>query len=191
MKKTLALLVALLATSVLSRELVYNGDFELPADSGWQAYAWGDFPDTGNCRLWRRHTHHQDRDFEMMLHKMLNKGFRLFQKVEIPDKHLGFSVSCRLTSKTESEPYYAAACISLEYLDARDTVLGETRIYSATSGCNWTSSSRLHLIRAPDSLTWHDYNFHIDDELDNLPDVDPDSVAAVNIALFGYVDQNG
>ncbi|MBN2536769.1 hypothetical protein JXB37_00670, partial [candidate division WOR-3 bacterium] len=58
-------------------ELVQNGDFELPPESGWRARAWGEFTDTGNCRLRWRHSFHPDRDFEVMVHKMLNQGFAL------------------------------------------------------------------------------------------------------------------
>ncbi len=174
-----------------SRELVTNGDFELPPSVGWEELAWGEFADTGNCRMRYRHDHHPDRDFEVMVHKMLNKGYKLFQKIEIPTLDIRFSVSARLTSKTENRDYYAAAAICLEYLDGRDSVIGETRLYSATTGCPWVSTSMLHLIGAPDSLNWYDYDFSVEDELANLPGVEPDSIHAINVVLLAYVDRNG
>ena len=112
---------------------------------------------------------------------------KLYQKVEIPGLDLGFAVSCRLWAKTELESLFAAGCVYLEYLDRSDSVLGETRILAATAGCNWASSPVLHLIRASDSLDWHDYQFSIADEFDSLPGVSRDSVRAVNVGLLAYV----
>jgi len=183
--------VLILCSAGLSRQLLSNGNFELPPDSGWTQSAWGEFTDTGNCRVRWRHAHNGDRDFELMVHKMLNKGFRLDQRVELPTLDVGFRASARLTSKTENLAYYAAAAVCLEYLDERDSVLGETRIYSATTGCPWSSGPRLHLIGAPDSLNWHEYSLMVQDELGDLPGVDPDSVVAVNLVLLTYVDRNG
>lgn len=191
----LALLVCVLLTGgvgiAVGAELVFNGDFELRPDSGWEVVRWGDFPDTGNCRLRYRHDFSPDRDFEVMLHKMLHQGMRLQQRVEIATLDLEFSVSCRLTSKTERDSLYAAAAVFLEYLDTCDSVLGETRIYSATRGCDWLSGPRLHLIRAPDSLSWHDYRISIRAELDSLPGVAPDSVKAIRVGLLAFVRGNG
>jgi len=182
-------LLILLAASP-ARELVRNGDFELPPDSSWQTYVWGEYPDTGNCHLWHRPELFPDRDFEVMIHKMLHQGMRLSQKVAVPDLDLGFAVSCRLWAKTELESLFAAGCVSLEYLDRSDSVLGETRIFTATSGCDWTSSPSLHLIRVSDSLNWHDYQFNVASELDSLPGVNRDSVRAVNVGLLAYVLNN-
>ncbi|HDQ99727.1 MAG TPA: hypothetical protein ENN51_05540 [candidate division WOR-3 bacterium] len=70
-------------------------------------------------------------------------------------------------------------------------MLGETRIFSATEGHPWRGSDVLHLIGAPDSLNWHDYRFHVGDELANLPGVNPDDVRAIRVVLLAYVDRNG
>jgi len=185
------LLLVVFVAILPARELVLNGDFELSPESGWRERAWGEFTDTGNCRVRWRHSHHPDRDFEVMVHKMLNQGFALEQRVELPSLDVVFSASARLTSKTENLEYYAAAALCLEYRDARDSVLGETRVYSATTGAPWRNTPVLHLIGAPDSLNWHDYRFVLADELANLPGVEPDSVRAVSVVLLAYVDRNG
>ncbi len=179
-----------IAGIALSAELVFNGDFELGPDSGWEVVRWGEFPDTGNSRLRYRHDFSPDRDFEVMIHKMLHQGIKLQQRIEIPCLDLAFFVSCRLTSKTERESLYAAAAIFLEYLNAQDSVLGETRIYSATCGCDWRSSPRLHLLRAPDSLSWHSYQLNIRTELESLSAVVPDSVKAIRLGLLAFVQGN-
>ncbi len=176
-----------LCATMPARELLYNGTFELVPDSGWKLYTWGDFPDTGNCRLRQLTDFEPDRDFELMLHKMLHQGMKLSQRINLPALDLGFSVSARLTAKTERDSLFAAAAVCLEYLGQHDTVLGETRIYSATRGCIWTSTPCLHLIRAPDSLNWHEYRFRLQDELANLPAVNPDSITALRVALLAYV----
>jgi len=185
------LLAAMLASTLApARELVRNGDFELPPDSSWQLSVWGDYPDTGNCRLRWRHDFDPDRDFEVLVFKMLHEGMRLSQKVAVPSTDLGFGVSCRLWAKTERESLFAAACVCLEYLDRSDSVLGETRIYAATSGCDWNSSPVLHLIRVSDSLNWYDYRFDVASELDSLTGVERDSIQAVRVSLLGYVKQS-
>ncbi|MEO0078837.1 MAG: hypothetical protein ABIK86_07575 [candidate division WOR-3 bacterium] len=181
----LCILFVALATG---RDLVTNGDFELAPGFGWQLDTWGMFPDTGNCRLRWQHDIAPDRDREVMLHKMLHQGMRLSQKLSVTTLDLGCAVSCRLSAKTERESLFAAACVGLEYLDCRDSVIGETRIYSATAGCPWTSTPVLHLISAPDSLHWHDYHFNIAEELNtNLPGVIPDSVKAIRVYMLGFV----
>jgi len=189
--RRILLSAALLAAFALGRELVRNGDFEQWPDSSWTLSVWGDYSDTGNCRLRRRHEFAPDRDFEVQMHKMLHQGMKLSQPVAIPSLDLGFGVSCRLWAKTERESLFAAACVCLEYLDRFDSTLGETRIYAATSGCDWRNSPVLHLIRVSDSLNWRDHRFHLAAELDNLPGVNRDSIHAVRVSLLGYVKQNG
>ncbi|MBM3322969.1 hypothetical protein FJY69_05785 [candidate division WOR-3 bacterium] len=187
----LASLCVLFISLTAGRELVFNGDFELEPRFGWQLDTWGMFSDTGNCRLRWRHDIDPDRDREVMLHKMLHQGMKLSQKLGVATLDLGYSISCRLSSKTERESLFAAACAGLEYLDSRDSAIGETRIYSATRGCPWTSTPTLHLVRAPDSLRWHDYRFNVAEEVSShLPGVVPDSVRAVRVYLLGFVLDN-
>ncbi len=173
-----------------ARELVVNGDFELPPDSGWQVVRWGLFPDTGNCRLRWAHSFEPDRDFEAQIHKMLHQGMKLFQRVALPSLDVEFSVSCRLTAKSESDSLFAAAAVVLEYLNSEDSLLGETRIYVATRGCDWRNTPTRHLILAPDSLNWHDYRLVIRDELESLPGVLPERVKAIRVGLLGFVSDN-
>ncbi len=188
---TLTTLCALLVALASGRDLVINGDFELAPEFGWQLDTWGMYSDTGNCRLRWRHDIAPDRDREVMLHKMLHQGMKLSQKFSVVTLDLGYAVSCRLSSKTERESLFAAACAGLEYLDSRDSVIGETRIYSATAGCPWTSTSVLHLVPAPDSLQWHDYRFNVAEEVSsNLPGVVPESVKAIRVYLLGFVLDN-
>ncbi len=178
----------MLAASIAAgTNLVYNGGFELLPDSGWKQLAWGDFADTGNCRVRRTHAFHPDRDYELMLHKMLHQGLLLSQRLEFEDLDLGFALSARLTSKTERESLFAAASVGLQFLGSGDSVLGETRVYSATAGCDWRSGPALHLVRAPDSLSWYDYRLDVPDELASLPGVVPESVRALRVVVQAFV----
>lgn len=126
-----------------------------------------------------------------MIHKMLHQGMKLYQRVEVPQiDSVEFSVSCRLTAKTESDSLFAVAPVFLEFLDHSDSVLGETRIYIATPGCDWQNGPALHLISAPDSMNWHDYRFPLGEELESLPAVEPERVKAIRVGLLGFVLDN-
>jgi hypothetical protein len=180
-----------LAVPVVSRELLLNGNFEqepIPAH-GWTFATWGNFPDTGNCRLRWRHDFHPDRDFEVMLQKTLHEGTSLSQVISPPSTNIDFDVTCRLVARTTSESLFAAACISLEYRDRDDSVLGETRILYATSGCDWQNGPALHLLPVADSL-WHDHHLRIAEELTHLPAVNPADIKTIRVSLLSYVKDN-
>ncbi|MEO0021241.1 MAG: hypothetical protein ABIK48_03605 [candidate division WOR-3 bacterium] len=182
--------ITMIFSLISARDLIYNGNFELPPDSGWQIIRWGEFPDTGNCRVRWRHSYHPDRDFEVMLHKLLHQGIKLFQKVSISTLDLEFRVSCRLTAKSESDSLFAAAAVEMEYLDNNDSILGETRIVYATAGCNWQNSPTLHLIRVPDTVNWYDYHINISSELESLPGIQRSEIKSIKVTLLGFVSGN-
>ncbi len=126
-----------------------------------------------------------------MIHKMLHQGMKIYQQVDLPGGlDLAFSVDCRLTAKSESDSLFAAGAVFLEYLDSDDSVLGETRIYMATRGCDWQNSPTLHLIRAGDSSNLHNYRFNLRNELENLPGVDPQQIKVIRVGLLGFVLDN-
>ncbi len=61
--------------------------------------------------------------------------------------------------------------------------MGETRIYVCTHYCPWEPAADLHLISGSFDI-WEDYTFNIEEELANLPAVDPMAVRAVKVALL-------
>ena len=65
-----------------------------------------------------------------------------------------------------------------------------SRIYTHTGGCDWTSTTILHLIDAPDSTQWHNYHLNVAAELDNLPAVNRNNVRKVRIGLWSYNRNN-
>jgi hypothetical protein len=180
--------LAAAAAPAFARELVQNGNFEQdPLANGWVFDRCGNYPDTGNCRFRWRHNLDPDRDFEVMVQKTLHRGAQLSQVVAVPSLDLEFDASCRMYCSTRSETTWTAACVNLEYLDADDSLLGTTTIYKPTSGCTWTSDSRLHLIRVSDTL-WHDYHIDVADELArNLPGVSAGDIVSIRIGVLGFV----
>jgi hypothetical protein len=188
----LAVLGSALAGALSGRELVANGDFEQPASPAWKWETFGNFADTANCHLWQSCYFDPDLDREVGVHKTLHQWALLSQDVDVPSVNLNFSAAARLFCKTERPDtgYYACACVILQYLDVNDSVLGETRIYARTGGCDWTSSATLHLIPAPDTTRWHNYAFNVADELGNLPGVNPAQVRRVRLGLWSYARNN-
>ena len=192
--KALAVLIPiiLLVGTLPARELLVNGNFEDPARSTWQWDTFGVFNDTGNCHLWQSYVFLPDLDREVCVHKILHQWAMLLQTVEVPGTDLNFSVSAMLFAKTERPDtgYYACANVVLSYLDENDSLLGETRIYVHTDSCDWADSPTLHLIHAPDSTSWHNYAFNLNDELNNLSGVNRSQIRRVRVALWPYVRNN-
>lgn len=186
------LLTLLFETALPARELLNNGDFELPAYFGWRWDTSGLFPDSANCHLWQSYTFHPDLDREVCVHKILHEWAMLSQVVEVADLNLNFSVSAKLFCKSERPDtgYYACASIVLHYLSEDNSLLGETRIYSHTAGCNWANSPTLHLIPAADTFGWHNYAFNVADELQHLGGVNPIEVRRIRVGLWAYVRNN-
>ncbi|MEO0085039.1 MAG: hypothetical protein ABIK37_00220, partial [candidate division WOR-3 bacterium] len=84
-----------------------------------------------------------------------------------------------------SSTCWPAACFQVCYYDVSDVMLGETRYYYATYA-NWVPSPTLSLYRItnPD---WAEYTLNIADEISaNLPGVNPDDVARIEVALYSY-----
>lgn len=185
--------IALVLNSTLSaRELVANGDFELGPVKPWQWDTFGFYSDSSNCHLWSSTYFQPDLDREIGVHKILHQWAMLSQTVPVTELNLQFSASAKLFCKTErpDNNYFACACIALEYLDEKDIVLGETRIYSRTGGCPWVNTPTLHLILAPDTNRWHNYSLNITDELSNLPGVERNDIQKIRIALWSYCNDN-
>jgi hypothetical protein len=186
------ILAMLLCGMASARELLVNGDFEDPARTTWRWDTFGNASDTGDCHLWQSYYYEPDLDREVCVHKTLHQWAMLSQTVDVPNTNLNFSASAKLFAKTERPDtgYYACANVIVSYLDANDSVLGETRIYVHTGGCDWKSTSVLHLINAPDSTQWHNYAFNVDNELNNLPGVNRADVTKIRVGLWSYVRNN-
>ena len=174
----LAGLVILLISPAQATNLLANGDFEDVLLVGWVS----DLEGTGAV-VDRSVTYHPDEDYEARAMKPTGVGHAILsQTIDLPSLEVNFSVSANL-SATATSTAWSAAAISLTYLDAYGIVQGETRIYVASHYCPWEPAADLHLISGSFGL-WEDYAFSIEEELANLPAVDPQEVRAVKVALL-------
>ncbi len=164
--------------------LLTNGDFEEPLHIGWSLHI--DDPMAGYDTLDRDTSFHPDPDYEVKVKKFNLFYARLYQTVEIPATDLAFSVYAKLYAyeHSPSQSYWAAASIVLSYLNSNDNLLGQTRICYKTPHCPWNNSDTVHLIVANDTLNWYTYSFNINDELTNLPGINPLEIAKINITML-------
>lgn len=158
--------------------LLVNGDFEDEILMGWESDLYG----TGAI-VDRATTYHPDEDYEARAYKPTGIGHSILsQTVALPSLEADFSVSAYLNASATSTAW-AAAAISVAYLDEIGTTLGETRIYVVTHYCPWEPAEDLHLISGSTGM-WDAYSFNIEEELANLPAVDAQEVRAVKVSLL-------
>lgn len=184
----LAVLILTAGTSVQAQELLTNGDFEQDLATGWTLdtllglYPWLDTVD-------RATDFDPDADYEVRLTKYDYCYFRLYQTVPVTSLYLNFSVQAKMDA-IETAPtliYWAISSVALTYLDAGDNPLGETRIIYRSPHCPYVNTDYFHMIDAADT-NWHDYSFIVNDELANLPGVNPAQIAKIRCALYDTTD---
>lgn len=171
------LLAAVLLAAVPARgvELVTNGQFELPLDSGWQQ-------DVSGGSIDRATNYDPDPDYEVWCYKATGAGFaRLLQTISLQGVDVDFSAALRVAVSATSTAW-AAAGLSLTYLDAAQQPLGETFVGVHTQYCPWSDSPTFHIVYLDPSV-WQTSGFSIQDELVNLSGVDPDEVKAVQVMV--------
>jgi hypothetical protein len=175
------ILLPLLVLSLgFGQELLTNGDFEQELSVGW-------VHDTGGYGYvtWNRGTGYQpDPDYEFMDSLYSGSGFsRLRQVVDAPGVVLELSFWAAFGIGGTSSTCWPVSGVNVEYYDASDVLLGQTRFYYHNEYCTWTPSGTLSLIEVtnPD---WTQYSLNIAEELNqNLPGVNPGDVAKIGIAL--------
>lgn len=175
------ILSLLLVAQVVGVELITNGDFESNSE-GWEEQSSG----TGTISFGNYDPN--DPDMEVQAYKYSNAGYKsLNQVVWAPALDISFSFSTAFWNSCENNTYnyYAASAIILYYLKEDETILGETRIYSATQYCPWQNTNTIHLYPVNDTL-WHDYSFNITDELTYLPGVAQDSIKKLKVSIYAF-----
>ncbi len=181
----LALLIGVagaMASPVCALELVTNGDFEAPLTEGWTTESSG-----YGVLFDRATTYEPDLDYEVKVAKATGTGFaRLSQTVELPGLDAVLSADLSV-SATATVTAWAAAVLAIEYLDETGHRLGETYIGDLSRYCPWVSGDALHLIEVDPSV-WATHLLTLDEELANLPAVDPFEVRAVRVSLLAYVE---
>lgn len=170
-----------------SAVLLTNGDFEQELSTGWhQSFHGQGFGDT----LDRSSSFHPDPDYEVRVKKYDAAYARLYQTVNIATTDLEFAVSTKMYAR-EFEPEstrWAAASVILEYLDAQQVLLGQSRICHKTPDCPYVNTPTFHMIEVADTANWYIYAFNVDNELQNLPGVNPLDIAKIKVSLFDTTD---
>jgi hypothetical protein len=179
MKKYL-IVILMLVSIVFADNLLANGDFEQDLAVGWQQTT------LGIPFIIDRATHYDgDPDYEALVLKSSSNGFAsLHQIVALPTTDIYFSCTAKLYAYDNTAGDWAGAAVILSYMNASNTILGETRICRfSDADCPWADSPTLHLMIAADG-NWNNYSFNIADELTNLSGVNPLEVSKLQIALF-------
>lgn len=156
-----------------------NGDFEQELNIGWEQITNG-----SNIIINRATNYDPDPDYEAYVYKGTGSGYaKLHQIVNIPTTDLEFSVYTKLYAYDNHTSAWCGAAVVIAYLDESGSLLGDTRICARSTQCPWSNTSTHHIIEATDSL-WHNYAFSINDELTNLPGVNPSAIKKIDVALF-------
>ncbi len=177
------MLFILLCGAVLAGNLLNNGDFEQDLTVGWTLDSLiGSALDTVDRAI----EFEPDPDNEVRLKKFDKAHIFLHQSLSVPTTDLDFSVNAKLYALEENilEVYWAAAGIFIEYLDLNDSLLGQTIICYKTMHCIWYDTDTRHHITTVDTMNWNAYAFNLNDELVNLPGVNPAQIAGLRVALF-------
>ncbi len=181
MRKYIIVMV-IIAGLMFAENLLVNGDFEAPITTGWQSAQSG-----SNVTIDRATTYDPDPDYEAQSKKGYGSGYaKLYQVVDVATTDLLFTIDALLYAydNNADTSCWAAAAVIISYKNSVNTVLGETRICSYTTPCSWQSTSTCHLIHAPNNV-WQNHSFNIDDELTNLPGVNPAQISKIEVSLYG------
>lgn len=159
---------------------ITNGDFEEVLTSGWIQQQYGEY-----ITITRGTNYDSDPDYEVFLSKGTGTGYAMVhQTVEIPTLNLDISFNAKIKAYDNYVGAWSAAAVMICYLDATNTVLGDTRICRFSQDCLWSNSSTRHLIMAADE-NWHNYELNLLDELNNyLSGIDQQDVAKVKVMLI-------
>ena len=175
MRKYLSTLL-ILWTAVSASNYLTNGDFEEPLPSGWLQYGAG--------VIIRGVNYDPDPDYEVFLYRTNPSGYaELCQAADIQTVDLEFSVSAKLYASSNSSACWAGAAVIISYLDSLNSYLGETMICYRSPACPWNNNDTCHVIPVVDTL-WNDYAFNINDELTNIPGINPSHITKIRVSLL-------
>lgn len=173
----IASLVLAAAPPAHAGELLANGDFELTLDQGWTQEI------DGSGYINRSTGLDPDPDYEVLVRKSTGTGFvQLYQRVPCPTTDLEFSASVKIMANATSEAW-AGATLRLSYVDYQGFTLGSSNMCARTGRCPWNDSATEHYMEVP-AYAWTDYAFNLNDELQNVPGVNPADIKEIVISLY-------
>ncbi len=112
------LLVTAALSAALAQNLLVNGDFEQPLDSGWTADTGG----PGYKTIARDAGYQPDPDYEVMDSLVYQGWSRLQQIIDAPGAELTLSFSASFAIGNGSASCWPAACFVVGYYDGDDTL---------------------------------------------------------------------
>ena len=172
----LAMAITLPATAL---ELVTNGDFEQVLGPEWQQSI------TTPGAIQRAINFDMDEDYEIYAYKGTGNGeVLLSQTTAIPGVDIQFSAEAKFNAVATSTAWAAAALV-IGYMDEDGALLGETSICARSYYCPWVSTPTFHLIDAAMGV-WDTHGFHIGDELENLPGINPLAVRRLRVTILTH-----
>ncbi len=180
--KKCLIFIPLAVSLVFGQELLINGNFEQELPVGWTYTDSG----YGTHRALRGTEYQPDPDYEAWVYQYDNPGWtKLSQIVDVPGIALNLSFWAKFNESGGSSTCWPAPSVRVRYYDINNAPLGETRYYYSTYA-DWVSSPTLSLRRVTNP-NWTRYELNIADEIAaNLPGVNPDEVAKVEVALWAY-----
>ncbi len=178
----LLILLPLLFGFTAAQNLLVNGDFEQELSVGWTAGKDGN----GTHTIERQTTPQPDPDYEAYLKQESGEGWvRLRQVVDVAGPYLELTFHAQFGFECPSF-CWPVASVCVEYYDAEDALLGETRFYHHDVQCDWTRTSTLDLIDIVDP-TWNQYTLNIREEINNnLSGVNAEEIRKLGVALYNY-----
>jgi hypothetical protein len=167
-------------------KLLTNGEFESPLFDSWTQIKAG-----LNIIIDRATSYDPDPDYEAQVSMGTGGGYcKLSQNAliyDMPLNQLQFSVNAKLYAYDNDAEAWAGAAVNVLYINANDSVLGDTKICARSGGCPWTNTSTSHIIAAPNS-NWNSYSFTISTELSNLPGVNPSQIRKIGVTLLDTIN---
>ena len=163
-------------------EFVVNGGFEQEIEIGWQQYY-----EATNSSIGRNSDLDDDPDQELGLRFDNGIGeMAVWQRFAIANTDLDIATTIKARTSASGGAWVAAG-IRFGYLDRNLAVLGRTFIGRMSTDCPWYASPTLHLVTAANNQ-WEQYVFNLNDELANLPGVDPSEVAYLEVEVLSEAE---
>jgi opacity protein-like surface antigen len=172
-----------LLSSAVPANLLVNGDFEQPLETGWKDTV---YSLAGDYRYERSDTFGQGTGQAAKARKYLAKFASLRQAVPVPGADLTLSFDARLNIGGGSSTCWPVAAVFVRYLDASGAELGATCWYNHHPSADWLDNDTMNLVEVT-SFDWNRYELRIAQEIaTNLPGVSPEDVGQVMFDLFAY-----
>jgi hypothetical protein len=174
--KGLLFAVLVAGGTALAGNLIMNGDFSQPIDSGWTVSSSGD---DGTAAIAAA-----DEPYGFVSQTMKGR-VSMYQVIPVENVDAEFSFSGRFHAEVTKEGYGALAKVAVVYCDADTATLGKTLFGRAAGSSALESDKTQHSIVAKADKTWTDYRLSIAKELSkNLTGVDASKVKYLRIGLI-------